>query len=80
MRNLKLLAGAALVCGGLFATAASAMPVAPLSSDIVSNRESVRWVCSPYGRCWWRPGYYGAYAFHPSYRRHWGSRHRWHRR
>jgi len=80
MRTLKLVCAATLLGGSLVATAASAMPVAPLPSDAVSNVESVRWVCGPY-RCWWRPNYYGgygAYAYYPY--RHYGWRHRrWHR-
>jgi hypothetical protein len=83
MSKLKLGCAAALLCGSFVATAASAMPVAPLSSAATSNVdvEQVRWVCGPY-RCWWRPDFYrgyGAYGFYP--RRHWGGwRYRgWHR-
>jgi len=84
MSKLKLICAATLLGGSLVATAASAMPVAPLPSDAVSNVESVRWVCGYYGRCWWRPNYYGgygAYAYYP-YRPHYygGWRYRrWHR-
>ena len=79
MRTLKLVCAAALLGGSLFATAAFAMPVAPLSSDAVSNTENVRWVCNYYGRCWWRPNYYyggyGAYAYYP-HRPYYGWRYR----
>jgi hypothetical protein len=83
MSKLKLICAATLLGGSPFTTAASAMPVAPLPSDEVSNVENVRWVCGYYGRCWWRPNYYvgyGAYAYYP-YRPHYfgGWRYRrWH--
>jgi hypothetical protein len=47
-----------------------------------ANVDQVRWVCNPWGRCWWRPNYYGAYGYYgprPFYGRPWGWRHRWHR-
>jgi hypothetical protein len=86
-RNLKILFAAAAIGGGLtmsFATtAATAMPVAPLASDSAAKIEHVRWVCGAYGRCWWRPNYYGgsygyAYAPRPHYWRHrYWRRHHW---
>jgi hypothetical protein len=84
MRTIKLIVAGAALCGALMVTAASAMPVAPLSSS-ATNVEPVRWVCGPYGRCWWRPnyyygGYYGyGYAPRPYYWRHryWRHRHYW---
>jgi hypothetical protein len=43
-------------------------------------------VCNQWGRCWWRPNYYGAYGYYGGPRRYyggprpwgWGHRH-WHR-
>ena len=81
MTKLKLASATALLFGSLVATA-SAMPVAPLPTDAISNADQVRWVCNPYGRCWWRPNYYGYYGYvgPPRYYggwRHRGWRHRW---
>jgi hypothetical protein len=82
MTKLKLACATALLFGSLVATA-SAMPVAPLPADALSNVDQVRWVCNPWGRCWWRPNYYGYYGYGgPRYyggwgRRHHGWRHRW---
>jgi hypothetical protein len=61
---------------------ASAFPNGLTHADQASNVEQVRWVCNPWGRCWWRPNYYRAYGFYPAPRVHpyWGWRHRgWHR-
>ena len=47
--------------------------------------EAVRWVCNPWGRCWWRPNVYRGYGYgwggprrfygggwgHRGWRRHW---------
>ena len=55
--------------------AAAAMPVSNLATvDTGVKADTVRWVCNPWGRCWWRPNYYDAYAYYGSrpYRhRHW---------
>jgi hypothetical protein len=75
MTKLKLACATALLFGSLVATA-SAMPVAPLPADAISNVDQVRWVCNPWGRCWWRPNYYGYYAYAPRYYGGWGWRHR----
>jgi len=83
MTKLKLACATALLFGGLVATA-SAMPVAPLPVDAISNVDQVRWVCNPWGRCWWRPNYYGYYGYAPRYYGYvgpryyggWGWRHR----
>lgn len=47
--------------------------------------DHVRWVCNPWGRCFWRPNYYGGYGYYGGPRRFygprphgWGHRH-WHR-
>ena len=80
MTKLKLACASALLFGSLVATA-SAMPVAPLPADAISNVDQVRWVCNLWGRCWWRPNYYGYYGYAgPRYYggwRHRGWRHRW---
>lgn len=75
MTKLKLACATALLFGSLVATA-SAMPVAPLPADAISNVDQVRWVCNPWGRCWWRPNYYGYYGYAPRYYGGWGWRHR----
>jgi hypothetical protein len=80
MDRIKLLVGAAALCGGLTAIAATAMPIAPIPANSAANVEQVRWVCTGYGRCWWRPNYhrgYGAYAYYP--RRHYWRHHHHHR-
>ena len=73
MNKIKLLVVAAALCGGLTATAATAMPIAPVPANSAANVEQVRWVCTGYGRCWWRPNYYRgyrAYAYYP-HRHYW---------
>jgi hypothetical protein len=69
MTKLKLLCCAAAVLGGsVFATAASALPLAPLASDTPANVEQVRLVCGPFG-CRWRPNYYMGYRSYGYYPR-----------
>ena len=81
--TMKVLFAAAAICGGLATTAATAMPIAPVATDSAAKIEHVRWVCGAYGRCWWRPNYYGgyygyAYAPRPHYWRHrYWRRHHW---
>jgi hypothetical protein len=81
MSKIKLLLTAAALCGGLTATAASATPIAPVPTTSAPGVEQVRWVCGPYGRCWWRPNYYYGgysaygYAPRPYYWRHRHWRH-----
>jgi hypothetical protein len=67
MSKTKLMIAAAILCGGLTATAASAMPIAPVQADTTAQVEQVRWVCGPF-RCWWQPGYYGYYGYGYPYR------------
>lgn len=92
-----------LVLAGALATGAFAASTAPsaampkldpgvaTANDLAQAKpESVRWVCNPWGRCWWRPNYYRPRPYwgpRPFYRpwgwgggprwghRHW--RHRW---
>ena len=80
----KRLIAAAAVCGGLIvvaaSSAASAAPIAPVPAGETARAEQVRWVCGRYGRCWWRPNYYGAYAYYPRrpyWRHHHYHRHYW---
>jgi hypothetical protein len=72
MSKIKLLVATAALCGGLTTTAVAAMPIAPVPANSAVKVEQARWVCNDYGRCWWRPNYYGAYAYYPRhhYRRH----------
>lgn len=55
---------AASLFGALAASSpASAMPVAPApATPQVSDVEQVRMVCDAWGRCFWRPNYYGYYG------------------
>jgi hypothetical protein len=80
MSKLKI-AFAASVLLGLSSASVLAMPISNLATDNVGVKaEHVRWVCNPWGRCWWRPNYYGAYAYYgprPYWR--WHRHHRWHR-
>ena len=83
MSKVTLLAAGVALCGALVATTASAMPVAPLSSP-ATNVKQARWVCGPYGRCGWRPDYYGYYGYGYGYyprpywrHRYWRHRHYW---
>ena len=80
MNRIKLLVGAAALCGGLTATAATAMPIAPVPANSAANIEQVRLVCNAYGRCWWRPNYYGGYRAYGYYPRHRYWRHHRHHR
>jgi hypothetical protein len=70
---------------GVAPQSASAMPNGLPHANQLSNVEQVRWVCSPWGRCWWRPNYYRSFGFYPLPRfghrpwgwHHRGWRHRW---
>ena len=81
--------GIGLVAASLFgalaaSSPASAMPVAP-APQVSPDVEQVRYVCDIYGRCWWRPNYYGGpYGYYGGprrfYGRPWGYGHRHWRR
>lgn len=62
--KLKIGLVAASLFGALTASSpASAMPVAPApATPQVSDVEQVRMVCDAWGRCFWRPNYYGYYG------------------
>ena len=53
-----------------------------IASGPAVDIEQVRWVCNPWGRCWWRPNYYRAYGYYGGPRfygpRPWGWRHHHH--
>jgi hypothetical protein len=85
----SLIGLAALAVSTGFTPSAMAMPnglphVQQLSKG-ESNIEQVRWVCNPWGRCWWRPNFYGAYAYYPPplpgpyFPRPWWWHRHWHR-
>jgi hypothetical protein len=83
MRTSRFVLGAALLTlvvssptlFRLSGGAAIAMPVSNLVTvDTGVKTDTVRWVCNAWGRCWWRPNYYGAYAYYgprPYRHRHW---------
>ena len=76
--GLTALAGICMLAPG----AASAMPNGLPHPEQLSNIDQVRWVCSPWGRCWWRPNFYGAYGYYRAprfYGRPWGWHRGWHR-
>jgi len=67
--KLKIGLVAASLFGAIMASpAASAMPIAPAPvAPEISNVEQVRMVCDAWGRCFWRPNYYGYYGPRPYY-------------
>src|SRR4051794_41977049 len=76
--NVKFALVALVVLGSAgVGTPASALPNGLPHVNEVSNVEQVRWVCNPWGRCWWRPNYYGYYGYGggPRYYGGWGRRH-----
>jgi hypothetical protein len=84
MKLTTLLFGVAVLAGSLAcAPGANALPNGlPHAQQLAkgeNNLEQVRWVCSPWGRCWWRPNFYGAYAYYPPPPRVYFGRPWWHR-
>jgi hypothetical protein len=77
--KFALVAIAALGGTVLTGSEASAMPNGLPNTNQITNVEQVRWVCNPWGRCWWRPNYYGAYGFYGGPRFYGGWRGGWHR-
>jgi hypothetical protein len=86
MKLKRIVIGLAALAGvsALAPTAASAMPNGLPHPEHVSSVDQVRWVCNPWGRCWWRPNYYRAYGYYGGprfygrplgYRGHRGWRH-----
>ncbi len=78
--GLAALSSAALASGSALAMP-NGVPQAGQIAGQNAQVDQVRWVCNPWGRCWWRPNFYGAYGYYrprPFYRP-WGWRHRyWH--
>lgn len=92
--NLKYAVVAVAALGGVAlssATASAAMPnglpSAATTANQSANVDQVRYVCNAWGRCWWRPNYYGPryYGYGPRLGprfygpRPWGYRHGWRR-
>lgn len=82
--KLAVLGLAALGSVALAGPAAAAMPNGiPQANQITgpsSNLQEARWVCNGWGRCWWRPNFYGAYGYYRGPGPFWWHRHhRWHR-
>lgn len=62
--GLAALGGAALASGQALAAMPNGIPQADrIASGPAADVDQVRWVCNPWGRCFWRPNYYGAYGF-----------------
>ncbi|MGY8708772.1 hypothetical protein RAD16_23795 [Bradyrhizobium sp. 18BD] len=85
--GLATLGGAALASGSALAAMPNGIPQADkVAGGPAANVDQVRMVCNAWGRCWWRPNYYGAYGYYGGPRRYyggprpwgWGHRH-WHR-
>ncbi|WP_322513959.1 hypothetical protein SR870_12910 [Rhodopseudomonas palustris] len=70
--TLKLAIAAAAALGAVAlapGVASAAMPNGlPNQANAVgsqsANIDQVRYVCDPWGRCVWRPNYYGAYGYY----------------
>jgi hypothetical protein len=64
--RLALMAAATVI--GLAASAGGASAAMPNGLAGVQTpaaaTEQVRWVCNPWGRCWWRPNYYRSYGYY----------------
>ncbi len=79
MKNLKYVLVAAAVGGlALASGSASAMPngLPEASKALSSDVQDVRLVCGPF-RCWWRPNWYGSYAYYSPRPWHRGGSWRW---
>jgi len=84
--SMGLAVAAALTVGGLAASTAPAAaapfldPGVATAADVAGAKpEQVRWVCNAWGRCWWRPNYYGprVYGWGGPIYRPWGWRRGW---
>jgi hypothetical protein len=70
--KLKLAVAALAALGGVAlssGTASAAMPnglpsAANAAGSQAAQVDQVRYVCNAWGRCWWRPNYYGAYNYY----------------
>ncbi|MCK1739115.1 hypothetical protein IVA79_35375 [Bradyrhizobium sp. 138] len=73
--GLAALGGVALASGSAFAAMPNGIPQADrIASGLAADVDQVRWVCNPWGRCFWRPNYYGAYGYYGGPRRFYGPR------
>ncbi|WP_407176026.1 hypothetical protein [Bradyrhizobium sp. STM 3562] len=75
---LAALGGVAFSAGSAFAMP-NGIPQAGQIIGQSANIQEARWVCNPWGRCFWRPNWYGAYGYYgprPYWR--WHRWHRWH--
>ena len=85
--GLAALGSAALASGQALAAMPNGIPQADqIASGPAANVDQVRMVCNAWGRCWWRPNYYGAYGYYGGPRRFygprpwgWGHHHHWRR-
>lgn len=74
----SIIGAAVLAAAAFLPHQVSAMPNGLPSVKTLSTTEQVRWVCNPWGRCWWRPGFHAGPRFYAGPRfghRRWG----WHR-
>ena len=73
--GLAALGCAALASGQALAAMPNGIPQADrIASGPAAEVDQVRWVCNPWGRCFWRPNYYGAYGYYGGPRRFYGPR------
>ncbi|MDA9498591.1 hypothetical protein [Bradyrhizobium sp. CCBAU 11357] len=71
---LAAVGGVSLASGPALAAMPNGIPQADkIASGPAANIDQVRMVCNAWGRCWWRPNYYGAYGYYGP-RRFYGSR------
>lgn len=79
--------GVALSSGAASAAMLNGLPgAAQAAGTPAAQTDQVRYVCNAWGRCWWRPNYYGAYGYYGPrfygprvYGPRWGYRHGWRR-
>ena len=81
--GLAALGSIALASGQALAAMPNGIPQAGKIAGAGADVDQVRWVCNPWGRCHWRPNFYGAYGAYGFYGprrfhgpRPWGSHHR----
>lgn len=82
--GLAAMGGVELASGAALAAMPNGIPLADrIASGPAADVEQVRWVCNPWGRCWWRPNHYRAYGYYGGPRfygpRPWRWRHHHHR-
>ncbi|SED14858.1 hypothetical protein [Bradyrhizobium erythrophlei] len=61
--GLSLFGGITLVANSAWAIP-NGLPEAGRLAGDNANLDQVRWVCNPWGRCHWRPNFYGAYGYY----------------